>query len=226
MTVKASKAQLREIAQELIGPLLAEHKQGHYDVLVRAEMLVNQATDALKAERAMVGTWRQRIEDEAKNIHADVESFRKELQRLAGAESARDAAQASAMNRLDEKLAEVDKRMMGLLRERDAFSGMEQRVTLNVKEAQDGLSAAFAKAREGLQAEGKRQQDAIIDAGKHAQNLAAETRAECRRTEAAIKDLAKGVGDRVENTLNTYEQTKRLNKWMAMIDRMDLPPNG
>ena len=198
MTPKADKAQLRKIAEELVGPLLAAQAREHQEIVQKAVRAAQEATEALAAERARVSTWRNRIEAESKDMHAMIRAFRSELDVLTAASDARDATQDRAMDVLDQRLAEVDRRLSELLGERDAVDDLKRQTLSEWLKLDAELKHTKAIGEEALKAKGKAEQEAIAAAGKHAVDVATNVRSEFERAESSIKSVARGVLRKME----------------------------
>ena len=198
MTVKADKAQLRKIAEELVGPLLDELRQEQQQVIAQAQSAAEAATRALAEERARVTIQRQQTQASFKDIHAEVRRFRDELARLQKASDKRDEAQDRAAIALEQRVSKIDQSMSTLVAEREAVSEFERSVLATWAVANTELKDAAVRASEDIKARGKREQDAISAASKHATEVAINARQEFRRAESSIKSIARGALRKLE----------------------------
>jgi len=198
--VKADRDQLRRIAEELVAPLLDELRVEHRQELAAAQRDVRSALEALKEERARVGTWRHRIEAEAADIHRDLEAFRQQvagLERLPG--KLEDERRRVARD-LDSRAALLEARAKQIEAERDQVAEFKRVVLGSWDEIDAGLRSVARDAEQKLRERGRREQDAVAAAGKQAAEVAIETRREAKRTESSIKSIAVGVMQKLEKS--------------------------
>ena len=198
MTVKADKTQLRRIAEELVGTLLEELRQEQQQVLVKAQCAVKEATRALAEERARITIQRQQIQASFGDIHAEVRRFRDELARLQSASDKRDEAQDQAAVALEQRVNKIDQALKTLVAEREAVSEFERAVIAKWGELDATMQRRVEAGEQVLRERGKKEQDAVAAAGKHATEVAINARQEFRRAESSIKSIARGALRKLE----------------------------
>lgn len=198
MTPKVDKAQLRKIAEELVGPLLAEQAREHRETLAKAVDATQEARKALEAERSRVAFWRLRAEAEAKDMRAMLRDFRAEIAAAKSASKARDAVQDRAAAALSQRLAEVDRRLAGLLSEQETVTEAKRQLLGEWLKLDAELKHTKVAGEEAIKAQSRTQQAAVSAASKHAVEVAANIRQELQRTESSVKSVAQGVIKRLE----------------------------
>jgi hypothetical protein len=199
--VKADKAQLRRIAEELVGPLVNELREEHRQAvkkLEEAQAAAQGATEALRAERSRAEAWGQGIDQKSGYVQREIETFRKQVAGLAILPMQLSEAREEIDAKLASGFADLETRVNQIRDERQEVSEFERQVLASWSDMDSGLRRAVRDAEQALHEKGKAEQDAVSAAGKHAAEVAESMRKEAKRAESSVKSIARGVMRKLE----------------------------